>query len=404
MQAVDERLSALERMWESHRDSVRRLLLGLGRDIDLADDLLQETYLRARAGISSYRGGDPRAWLSAIAKNAFRNHVRQRYVRAEIPLDSRPGAIGADSACDRLDLLAIRQAVAALPAALRTALIMKHYVGFTYPEIASHTRCAVGTAKWRVSEALDLLRAALRAERRTAMAGCTELNGISMVDYVYGVLPAEAAAKAKAHLAKCRSCREQARELKRVTSMLDALEGDHKQMHFIELDTEGVCTLYETSSHVNTSDQILGTLVFQSGKGYRVQHLYQDGEEVTFTVGPCPESDALETYTVTLAHPVPPGERYNELSVYPPEPASAAQRLGDGRFRFHWKQRPGSNETAYVQVIRLPAGAHLLSAEPQPAATRSNGTTTLIWRTVLGPHQFFECTVEYRPEKAEAVG
>lgn len=225
------------------------------------------------------------------------------------------------------------------------------------------------------------------------MAGCAELNGISMVDYVYGVLPADAAAKVKAHLAKCGSCREQAQGLKRVTSMLDALEGDHRQMHFIELDREGVSTLYETSSHVNTGDHTLGTWVFQSGKGGRVQHLYQDGEEVPFKVGPCLESGDLDTYTVTLAHPVLPGQRLNELSVYPPW--SAAQKLDDGRFRFHWKQGPGSNETAFVQVVRLPTGAHLLSADPRPAETKANGTTTLIWRTVLPPDRFFECTVQY---------
>ena len=49
-----------------------------------------------------------------------------------------------------------------------------------------------------------------------------------------------------------------------------------------------------------------------------------------------------------------------------------------------------------MQAIRLPAGARLLSADPPPAETKTNGTTTLVWRTVLAENEAFECTVEYR--------
>jgi len=69
----------LERMWETSREYVRRLLISLTRDIDLADDMLQETYLRARDGFAGYRGGDGRAWLTAIAKNVFYTHARRKY-------------------------------------------------------------------------------------------------------------------------------------------------------------------------------------------------------------------------------------------------------------------------------------------------------------------------------------
>jgi RNA polymerase sigma-70 factor (ECF subfamily) len=119
------KLDELEQIWESHRESVRRLLIGLGRDIDLAEDLLQETYLRARAGISSYRGGDLRSWLAAIARNTFYGHMRQRHVQAEVPLDGRE-PMGGDAPHDRVELLAVRQAVAGLAPALQTALILKH--------------------------------------------------------------------------------------------------------------------------------------------------------------------------------------------------------------------------------------------------------------------------------------
>ena len=81
--------------------------------------------------------------------------------------------------------------------------------------------------------------------------------------------------------------------------------------------------------------------------------------------------------------------------IYPPTDGPTTRREEEGRFAFHWKQGPGSNETAYVQALRLPPGAKLLSSEPKPAESRGNGGVTLIWRTVLAAHEFFECTVEY---------
>jgi RNA polymerase sigma-70 factor (ECF subfamily) len=387
-------------MWESHRESVRRLLIGLGRDLDLADDLLQETYLRARAGISSYRGGDARAWLAAIARSAFHTHLRQRHVRAEVPLADHESP-SEEATHDRAELLAVRQAIAELPPALRTALLMKHYAGFTYREIARHMGSPVGTAKWRVSEALGALRAALRAERRMAMAECKLPDEISLIDYAYGVLPKKEAARVKAHLGKCAGCREQVEELGRVASLLDVLEGDHKQMHFVELDGDGVSTLYVTESHVNASEQTIPVIEFQSGSGLPAAHIYQEGEEITFTREPSTDIEGTDHYTATLAQPVAPGQHIRYLLVYPPTDGSETKRVGEGRFSFYWKQGPGSNETAYVQALRLPPGAKLLSSDPKPAETRGNGAITLIWRTVLSAHEFFECRVEYeRPSAA----
>ena len=385
---------ALEQMWETHRESVRRLLLGLARDLDLADDLLQDTYLRARGGISSYRGGDARAWLAAVARSAFYTHARKRHVRAEVPLsDHEPWS--EDAAHNRLELLAVRKAIAELPAALRTALLMKHYAGFTYREIADRMGSPVGTAKWRVSEALGVLRAALRAEGREAVAECTLPDEISLIDYAYGVLAEKEAARVKAHVGTCAGCREQVEELGRVAGMLDALEGDHRQMHFIELDAQGVTTLYVTESHVNTSEHTMPVFEFRSGSRNSVVHIYQEGEEVTFTKEPSAKYEGLDEYTATLAHPVPPGQRVRLLLVFPPTGGFEGKHLGKEPHSLHWRQQPGSNETVYVQALRLPPSAKLLSSDPEPAETRGNGAVTLIWQTVLAAHEFFECTVEY---------
>jgi RNA polymerase sigma-70 factor, ECF subfamily len=386
-------------MWEAHRHDIRRLLLSLARDLDRADDLLQETYLAARAGIGSYRGGDARAWLAAIARNAFRMQVRRRGYRAEVSLEEHAMAADLEApACDLHELLALRQMLAALPEALRIALIMKHYAGYTYQEIAHQQNCPVGTAKWRVSEALGRLRQVLLPERSMAMTEAGD-HGFNLVDYAYGVMSSDDAAKVAVHIKACSSCRTAVTELQQVVTLLNTADGEHKQMHFIELDAKGVLTLHVASSHVNLDDEAVTTWQFQSGKTFRVEHFYQDGEEATLKIEPCEFNPDLESYTVTLPHPVAPGQRVNELLIYPSCITGSVQKIAEGHYRFDWKQGPGSNVTAYIQALRLPLGARLVSATPQPAETRTNGVTTLVWRKVLNADEFFECTVEYRLNK-----
>jgi len=385
---------AFESMWDAHLDAIRRLLISLARDIDLADDLLQETWLRAQAGFSAYRGGDVRAWLAAIARNVFLTHARRHYLRVEVPLDEQDEMEAPAPACDLHDLLAIRQALETLTPVLRMALLMKHYAGCTYREIARRQRCPVGTAKWRVSEALDRLRRVLLPERSIAMAE----HEIDLVEYVYGVLPAEKMQEARAHLEECERCRREAKELQRVVSLLDALEGGFKQMHFVELDEEGLITLFASNSIVNDADQSLTTVEFASGAP--VDQVYVDGTEAAFTEDGVWHSEFgdVPRFLVTLPRPVKPGERFSELLVFLPKPdGMRAERVGEGRFRLHWNQNPNEpREYAYVQAIRLPAGATLTSAEPMPEETRGDGALTLVWRRVLPPMQAFECVIEYQ--------
>ncbi len=174
----------LDNMWESHREYLRRMLIGLSKDIDLADDLLQDTYLRACHGISGYRGGDARAWLAAIAKNVFYSHARRRYVRSETPLDCDIELV--DDRCpDHLTLIEIRRALSELTQTLRTTLVMKHYAGYTYEEIAARLGCPTGTAKRRVSVALKKLRQALGAgTEEYAQMKCADLTDRRLLDHV----------------------------------------------------------------------------------------------------------------------------------------------------------------------------------------------------------------------------
>ena len=168
------RMQTLEPIWDANRDYVRRLLARLTGSADLADDLVQETYLRARAGIAGYRGGDSRAWLATIARNVFLAHTRRESARREVPVK---GDVGSElsslpDAQHLLSKIELHDEVVRLAGPLRTALVMKYYGGLTYAEIARYQHCPLGTAKWRVSAAVSKLQDAFGVGRKevTAMA------------------------------------------------------------------------------------------------------------------------------------------------------------------------------------------------------------------------------------------
>ena len=292
--------------------------------------------------------------------------------------------------------MAIRQALATLPATFRTALVMKHYAGYTYQEIARHQRCPVGTAKWRVSEALNRLRLTLGRERSVAMMRCAEVHKIGLVDHVCGLLAEQDAARVREHLAACEGCRKEAEELGKVVGLLEAMEGERKQMHFIELSPRGEMTAYNTFDCLNDMAAPLETVDFQSG--VLPGRMYQEGEELPLVSAP-DEQHGDRNYRITLRRPVPMGARLSLLSVLSCQSGDHLAPIGlePGRFRYLWKHLPSSDrEFAYTLAMRLPTGATLLSADPQPDETRGDGTTTLIWRRLLPPAASFECTVEYQ--------
>ena len=399
VQESEQLENSLERIWEMNREHLRRLLIGMARDIDIADDLLQETYLRAWSGISGYRGANARAWLAAIAKNVFLAHARRRYVNAETPLDidAHSDHHAPTGSREHLAFVAVRQAISNLAPSLRTALIMKHYGGFTYQEIAGHMRCPVGTAKWRVSVAIGKLRAALGPTEERAKMRCADLRRSRVLDYLYGALPRGEAEVAKGHLDGCPACRNRVEEVRRVVTALDELESEYKMMHIVELDELGEPTLYVVSSCVNTSDQPQLSVTFNAEKDYALDYLAAQDEELTFDKEQSPDCDHRFRYTAPLSHPVIPGDAVNILNIFRPLAGAAARELEDGTWAFEWRQCPSKDlEFAYVQAIRLPAGARFVSADPAQMETRSNGTTTLLWRRVLLPGEQFECALHYQ--------
>lgn len=148
--------------------SLRAFAISLSGNVDRADDLVQETILRALANIQSFQPGtNMPAWLFTILRNLFRSEYRKRRREVEDAdgrfadnLKSQPEQF------ERVEFQEFRTALAQLPPEQREALILVGASGFSYEEAADICECAIGTIKSRVNRA------------RTRLAKVLSLNSV----------------------------------------------------------------------------------------------------------------------------------------------------------------------------------------------------------------------------------
>jgi RNA polymerase sigma factor (sigma-70 family) len=164
-----------------HLDAAYNLARFLSRDSDAAQDIVQDAYLRAFRSFSSYRGGNPRAWILAIVRNCHHTSLAERRRAAIIePLADDSRSVGDDNSSERHDLPGdeatpetdllkrseaeeVRSTLESLPAAFREVLILRELEEFSYREIAEVAAIPIGTVMSRLARARRLFEAAWRS-------------------------------------------------------------------------------------------------------------------------------------------------------------------------------------------------------------------------------------------------
>lgn len=153
-----------------HQSSIVNLARALTADNGDADDLAQETFVRAYKAIDRFRGDSTfRTWLHRIAINVIQSHLRQRARRRRWfgpSLDDRDAASGESPALvvpatledDMARREAIDRALASLPAEMRVAVTLRDIQGFGYAEIAAMLGVPIGTVESRIFRARQRLR------------------------------------------------------------------------------------------------------------------------------------------------------------------------------------------------------------------------------------------------------
>ena len=146
--------------------SLRAFAISLSGQIDRADDLVQDTLMRALANIHRFeRGTNLNAWLFTILRNLFHSEYRKRRREVEDADGSYAARLKAPPEQGaRLDFEDFRSALAKLPHDQREALLLVGASGFAYEDAARICGCAVGTIKSRVNRARSRLSALLAVE------------------------------------------------------------------------------------------------------------------------------------------------------------------------------------------------------------------------------------------------
>jgi RNA polymerase sigma-70 factor (ECF subfamily) len=165
-------------MLSEHIDGLYSYALTLSRNRVDAEDLVQETYVRAIPAVRRLRKkSNVRSWMFTILRNIWLNQVRRPRVAVPtagtdidqfLPEFPAPSAKGPYSLLlSSLDQDRVRQAISRLPIESREIILLREFEELSYQEIAGVLKCPIGTVMSRLGRARSKLRALLSA----ALAG-----------------------------------------------------------------------------------------------------------------------------------------------------------------------------------------------------------------------------------------
>lgn len=151
---------AFRALYRAHTPALYALALRLtGSDQNEAEDLVQETWVRAARKLSTFRGESAlRSWLCGVLINVRRERVRTAWRMVDAP-DIEPVSAAPDDAAFDLE-----RAIAALPDGARDVFVLHDVYGYAHREIAEMLDVVEGTSKSQLARARALLRAALNLD------------------------------------------------------------------------------------------------------------------------------------------------------------------------------------------------------------------------------------------------
>ena len=149
---------ALHALYEEHADTVFAVAYRLTDSSPDAQDVLQDVFSQLPAALKNFdRRSSLGTWLRVVATRAALQLVRAGQRRSEVPIGhemaSYPPLV--------LDTIALERALAALPAKLRTVIVLKEIEGYSHQEIADFLDISPSASMARLSRARASLRAAL---------------------------------------------------------------------------------------------------------------------------------------------------------------------------------------------------------------------------------------------------
>ncbi|MGI8745273.1 MAG: sigma-70 family RNA polymerase sigma factor [Bryobacteraceae bacterium] len=160
-----------------HLNAAHNLARWLMRNDHDAEDLVQESYLRAFRFFEGFQGGDGRAWLLAIVRNTCRTAIQQnawRGVSTEFEDEKHSAGCASSSPEHELlrqaDIASVRACIDDLPDEYREAIVLRELEQLSYKEIAQAAGVPVGTVMSRLARARAQLQQCLAIRVRGSRA------------------------------------------------------------------------------------------------------------------------------------------------------------------------------------------------------------------------------------------
>ena len=167
------RRQAVDRAYRDHAQDVYRVAYAILRESDAAVDATHDTFARAFERWEQYDGNRPlRGWLHGIVTNAALDALRRRRVRQlALPVLGRVGELdlagtgrSGDPAVEVIRRRIVDEGLAGLRPDARAAIVLRHYYGYDYAEIAGFLRTSPGNVGSILSRAHAVLRTRLAAD------------------------------------------------------------------------------------------------------------------------------------------------------------------------------------------------------------------------------------------------
>jgi RNA polymerase sigma-70 factor (ECF subfamily) len=160
---AEYRLSTFRKSIQTSIPALRRYARALTRDAEIADDLVQDTLVRALRSEHLFHGGEIRSWLFTILANLNRNRLRALSRRPQhAPLEDTDAAGGTGPEAGGRDNA---RALASLGEGHRVALQLDVLEGLSYREVADVQGVPIGTVMSRLARARAQIKAYLDGER-----------------------------------------------------------------------------------------------------------------------------------------------------------------------------------------------------------------------------------------------
>jgi RNA polymerase sigma-70 factor (ECF subfamily) len=159
-----------------HTDALFRYAMSLCRNIATAQDLVQETCVRALSAKNPLRpDSNHKSWLFTILRNIWLNEIRKgRWTPQTLDSELDGGASNIPAGTDgdphlhyigKLEVEQVRQAILQLPPEFREIIVLREYDELSYQEIAEILQCPAGTVMSRLARARSRLRSILSEQQ-----------------------------------------------------------------------------------------------------------------------------------------------------------------------------------------------------------------------------------------------